>query len=81
MGNIQTIVIAMKGAGKDELYEPPERVLHLSVVGNECYLSVHDLIGPKEFAAEASASFVVPAQSLLRGLTVAVQDAAAEDDD
>jgi hypothetical protein len=72
-GMIRDITISAKGAGDDQYYEPPTRVLSLAVIGGDAHLAIYEH-GAKERAAEPVATIEVPARSLLLALTAAVDD-------
>jgi hypothetical protein len=72
-GMIRDISISAKGAGDDAYYEPPARVLSLTVIGGDAHLAIYDH-GPVERAAEPVATIEVPAHSLLLALTAAAED-------
>ncbi len=70
---IRDITISAKGAGDDQYYEPPARVLSLAVIGGDAHLAIYEY-GAKERTAEPVATIEVPARSLLLALTAAVDD-------
>ena len=70
---IRDITISAKGTDDDEYYEPPARLLNLTVIGGEAHLSIYEH-GDVERAAEPTASIEVPARSLLLALTAAIED-------
>jgi hypothetical protein len=72
-GMIRDITISAKGAGDDQYYEPPTRVLSLAVIGGDAHLAIYEH-DAKERAAEPVATIEVPARSLLLALTAAVDD-------
>jgi len=72
-GMIRDITISAKGAGDDQYYEPPARVLSVAVIGGDAHLAIYEH-GAKERSAEPVASIEVPARSLLLALTAAVDD-------
>ena len=70
---IREISISAKGEDDDQYYEPPARVLDLTVVGGDAYLSIYEH-GMGDRAADPIASVEVAARSLLLALTAAVED-------
>ena len=72
-GMIRDITISAKGAGDDQYYEPPARVLSLAVIGGNAHLAIYEH-GNAERAAEPTLTVEVPARSLLLALTAAIQD-------
>ena len=72
-GMIRDIYISAKGDDDDEYYEPPARVLNLTVIAGDAHLAIYEH-GPVERAAEPVATIEVPAHSLLLALTAAVED-------
>jgi hypothetical protein len=72
-GMIRDITISAKGAGDDQYYEPPARVLSLAVIGGDAHLAIYEH-GNAERAAEPTLTVEVPARSLLLALTAAIQD-------
>ncbi len=70
---IRDITISAKGAEDDQYYEPPARVLSVTVIGGDAHLAIYEH-GPVERSAEPTATIEVPARSLLLALTAAVDD-------
>ncbi len=70
---IREISISAKGEDDGQYYEPPARLLNLTVVGGDAYLSIYEH-GMGDRAADPIASVEVPARSLLLALTAAVED-------
>lgn len=78
---IREIYIAARntrGLSADDQYtEPPARELNLAVIGTDAHLSVVEL--DESGHRQPSSDVVVPARSLLRALTAAIDDETPED--
>lgn len=70
---IRDIVISGKDTNDERYYEPPTRVLSMAVIGGTAHLDIYEH-GSKDREAEPLAVIEVPAQSLLRALTAAIED-------
>ena len=70
---IREIIISAKGGEDDQYYEPPARVLSLTVIGGDAHLAIYEH-GNVERAAEPTATVEVPARSLLLAVTTAIED-------
>ena len=66
---IQKFILAALDADDDIIHEPPERIIDLAVVAGVAHLII-----AREPEGPAEASIAVPARSLLRALTAAIED-------
>ena len=64
-----------RGGGDQQMTEPPERVLNVSVIGDAAFLDIKP-VGEDDTVGATEASIQVPAKSLLRALQAGVEDSA-----
>lgn len=71
---IRSIQVSAYGTDNETLYEPPERILEVAVIGTNAHLTLYTTTAYGIPKPESDASIVVPARSLLLAVHAGIHD-------
>jgi hypothetical protein len=71
---IEKVLIAALGEDEDHLTAPPGRLVEVEVIGGFAHVGIRELTEEGVPAEALTAEVVVPARSLVRALTAAIED-------